>query len=113
MDWIFLDTSCLNSDDLMPKSYFINERLSIVRRSLIANAHRQYIDLRIKSLIKLLMPSGTSDDGRMFFCEVYFSKCVALYSLLATHFISFSVWIQCKYVAENTEDSQTEIWGTC
>ena len=50
----------------MPKSYF-NERLMIERRSLIANAHRQYIDLRIKSLIKLLMPSGTSYDGWMLF----------------------------------------------
>ena len=72
LDWIFLDTSCLNSDDLMPKSYFINERLSIVRRSLIANEHRQYIDLRIKSLIKLLMPSGISDDGRMLFLRSIF-----------------------------------------
>ena len=66
LDWIFLDTSCLNFDDLMPKSYF-NERLTIERRSLIANAHRQYIDLRIKSLTKLLMPSGISDDGRILF----------------------------------------------
>ena len=71
LDWIFLDTSCLNSDDLMPKSYF-NKRLSIVRRLLIANAHRQYIDLRITSLIKLLMPSGISDDGRMLFLRSIF-----------------------------------------
>ena len=70
----------------MPKSYF-NERLTIERRSLIANAHRQYIDLRIKGLIKLLMPSGTSYDGWMdvVFAKCILNKCVTLHSLLAIH----------------------------